>query len=120
MNVPPTDDEIASDTVIDAIALIESQRQDLGREPDPAAWRKRALGVLEDLLGRIEEATRLHGQSAERHANAEAVRMAIRRVKAGANVARPHPTGEAARRRRSQSSQQPKGGRRPIGRSGRR
>ncbi len=119
MSLPPTEDEITSDTVIDTIALIESQRQDLGREPDPAAWRKRALGVLEDLLRRIEEAARLHGHSAERHANAEAVRIAIRRVKAGDTVARQHPTGGEARGRQLQRlRQQPKGGRRPMARRG--
>ena len=87
VSVPPFDEENATDAVIDAIALIESQRQDLKREPDPQAWRKRALDLLGDVLGRIDEASRLHGPSAERHANAEAVRTAIGRVNAGAGVA---------------------------------
>ena len=128
MSVPPIDEEITTDVVIDAIALIEAQRQDLKREPDPEAWRKRALGVLEELLGRIEEASRLHGPSPERHTNAEAVRRAIGRVKAGpgtgagggagAGAARQRPSGERPRGRQQQKSHQPPGGRRPIGRRG--
>lgn len=129
MSVPPIDEEITTDVVIDAIALIEAQRQDLKREPDPEAWRKRALGVLEELLGRIEEASRLHGPNPERHANAEAVRRAIGRVKAGtgtggggggagAGAARQRPSGDRPRGREQQKSRQPPGGRRPIGRRG--
>ena len=126
MSVPPSDEEITTDVVIDAIALIEAQRQDLKREPDPEAWRKRALGVLEELLGRIEEAARLHGPSPERHANAEAVRRAIGRVKAGtgasggagAGAARQRPSGERQRSHQPQKSRQPHSGRRPSGRRG--
>jgi len=118
VSVPPVDEDITTDAVIDAIALIESQRQDLKREPDPQAWRKRALDVLGDLLRRIDEASRLHGPSAERHANAEAVRNAIGRVKAGAGVATSAPPGrkrEAVNRRRGPGPRGPAGGR-PIGR----
>jgi len=131
VSVPPSDEEITTDVVIDAIALIEAQRQDLKREPDPEAWRKRALGVLEELLGRIEEASRQHGPSPERQANAEAVRRAIGRVKAGtgassgagggagAGAARQRPSGERQRGRQQQKSHQPPGGgRRPNGRRG--
>ena len=122
MSVPPIDEEITTDVVIDAIALIEAQRQDLKREPDPEAWRKRALGVLGELLARIEEASRLHGPSTERQANAEALRNAIGRVKggagagAGAGAARQRPPGDKARGRQSQKSRQRFGGRRPAGR----
>ena len=121
MSVPPIDEEITTDVVIDTIALIEAQRQDLKREPDPEAWRKRSLGVLEEILKRIEEASRLHGPSPERQANAEAVRNAIGRVKAGAG-ARPanqqRPAGDNGRGRQQQKSRPPSGGRRPIGRRG--
>ena len=102
MNAPPVGEEITTDAVIDAIALIESQRQDLKREPDPQAWRKRALDLLGDLLRQIAEASRLHGPSADRHANAEAVRIAIGRINAGAGVAtktRPGKTREAVVRK---------------------
>ena len=122
MSVPPTDEGITTDAVIDAIALIESQRQDLKREPDPEAWRNRALGVLSELLARLEEASRLHGSSPERHANADAVRNAIGRVKAGAGAgagtgaARQRPTGEKTRGRQPQKSRPPSNGRRPMGR----
>ena len=124
MSIPPADEEITTDAVIDAIALIEAQRQDLKREPDPEAWRKRALGVLGELLGRIDEASRLHGPSAERQANAEAVRNAIGRVKAGAGagpgagVPRQRPPGDKGRGRQSQKSRPHFSGRRPTGRRG--
>lgn len=117
MSVPPVDEEFTTDAVIDAIALIESQRQDLKREPDPQAWRKRALDRLGEVLGRIDEASRLHGPSAERHANAEAVRVAIGRVKAGAGVATnalPGKKREAVKRRGPGHRGAPGG--RPIGR----
>jgi hypothetical protein len=127
VSVPPIDEEITTDAVIDAIALIESQRQDLKREPDPEAWRKRALGVLGELLARIEEASRLQGPSAERQANAEALRNAIGRVKAGAGAGagagqgqgaprQQRPGGEKARGRQSQKSRPHFSGRRPPGR----
>lgn len=116
MSAPPSDEGITTDSVIDAIALIESQRQDLKREPDPEAWRKRALGVLGELLARLEEASRLHGPSAERHANAEALRIAIERVKTRADAGGQRPTDQKARGRQPQRSQPPKGGRRSIGR----
>jgi len=117
VSAPPIDEEITTDAVVDAIALIEMQRQDLKREPDPQAWRKRALDRLGDILGRIDEASRLHGPSAERHANAEAVRIAIARVNAGAGVATKAPPGkkpEAANRRGT--GRQGAAGGRPIGR----
>ena len=122
VSVPPTDEEITTDAVIDAIALIEAQRQDLKREPDPEAWRKRALGVLGELLGRIEEASRLHGPSTERQANAEALRNAIGRVKGGggpaarAGAARQRSPGEKPRDRQLQKPRPRFGGRRPAGR----
>ena len=122
MSVPSPDEEITTDAVIDAIALIEAQRQDLKREPDPEAWRKRALGVLGELLGRIEEASRLHGPSTERQANAEALRNAIARVKggggagAGAGAPRQRPGQDRARGRQPQKSRPHFSGRRPSGR----
>ena len=117
MSAPSVDEEITTDAVIDAIALIESQRQDLKREPDPQAWRKRALDALGDVLRRIDEASRLHGPKAERHANAEAVKIAIGRVKAGAGVA---TTALPGKRREAVNGRGPgrreKAGGRPIGR----
>ena len=116
MSLPPSDEEISTDSVIDAIALIESQRQDLKREPDPEAWRKRVLGTLEGLLQRLEEAARLHGPSAERYASEQAVRVAIGRVKARADVPGQRPPGETTRGRRRQKPRPPESGRRPMGR----
>jgi hypothetical protein len=112
---PSTDEEISTDSVIDAIALIESQRQDLKREPDAEAWRKRALGTLEEILRRLEEAARLHGSSAEGHANAQAVRTAIGRVKAR-DVPRQRPAGETTRGRRRQKPPPSGSGGRSMGR----
>jgi hypothetical protein len=115
VSVSSTDEELSTESVIDAIALIESQRQDLKREPDAEAWRKRALGTLEEILRRLEEAARLHGSSAERHANAQAVRNQIARVQARA-VPGQRPAGETTRGRRRQKPPPPGSGARSMGR----
>jgi len=101
MSDPDGSEEVTTDSVIDAIALIDMQRQDMGRESDPEGWRNRALAQLQDILRQIEEALRLHGPSPERHANAELLRAAINRLKSrpGAVAQRPSDKGDRPPRR---------------------
>ena len=58
MSASPLNEEITTDSVLDAIALIEMQRQDLHRETDPEGWRNQALAKLQELLRQLEEALR--------------------------------------------------------------
>jgi ribonuclease D len=118
MSVPPMSEEITTDSVLDAIALIEMQRQDLHRESDPEGWRNQALAKLQEILRQIEEALRQPSPSPEHHANAEAVRNAINRVKTRPGVAAQHPARDGTQRRQPQKSrpQQQRGGRRNTGR----
>ena len=117
-------EEITTDSVLDAIALIEMQRQDLHRESDPEGWRNQALAKLQELLRQLEEALRQPNPSPEHHANAEAVRNAINRLKTRAGAASQQPSREGAQRRQPQKSrpqqqrpqQQHRGGRRNSGR----
>ena len=92
-------EEITGDSVMDAIATIELQRQELDKEPDPEAWRALALGKLQEIHRQLQEALRLHGPSAERLANAAAVTAEINRVKAraGATGQRPNLKGTQPR-----------------------
>ena len=80
-------EQITTDSIIDAIALIELQRQEMHRESDPEGWRNRALATLRELLRQLEEKQRLHGPSAEYFASAEAVTTAIARVESRAGPA---------------------------------
>jgi hypothetical protein len=124
MSVPPMNEEITTDNVLDAIALIEMQRQDLHRESDPEGWRNQALAKLQELLRQLEEALRQPNPSPEHHANAEAVRNAINRLKTRAGAASQQPPRDGAQRRQPQKSrpqqqrpqQQHRGGRRNSGR----
>ena len=124
MSVPPISEEITTDSVLDAIALIEMQRQDLHRESDPEGWRNQALAKLQELLRQLEEALRQPNPSPEHHANAEAVRNAINRLKTRAGTASQQPSRDGAQRRQPQKSrpqqqrpqQQHRGGRRNSGR----
>ena len=117
-------EEITTDHVIDAIAAIELQRQEMDKEPDPEAWRNLALGKLQDILHQLQEALQRHGPSAERLANAEAVTAEINKVKARAGVTSQRPTLKAAQPRQPHGSwrdaQRPPTrtrGRRTMGRS---
>jgi len=125
MSATPVNEEISSDSVLDAIALIEMQRQDLHRESDPEGWRNQALAKLQELLRQLEEALRQPNPSPEHHANAEAVRNAINRLKTRPGAASQQPSRDAAQRRQAQKSrpqqqqrpqQQHRGGRRNSGR----
>ena len=119
MSVPPNGDEVTTDSVIDAIALIEMQRQDMGRESDPEGWRNRAVAQLQEILRQIEEALRLHGPSPERLANAESLKAAINRVKARPGAPAQRPSDKGARPpRRPQGSRPPHRGRPGAGRRG--
>jgi hypothetical protein len=118
-------EEITTDSVLDAIALIEMQRQDLHRESDPEGWRNQALAKLQELLRQLEEALRQPNPSPEHHANAEAVRNAINRVKTRAGAASQQPPRDGAQRRQQpqksrpqqqRPQQQHRGGRRNSGR----
>lgn len=93
-------DEITADDVIDALAVIELQRQELHAQADPEAWRRLALDKLEELRQRLEEDLRLRGPSAERSAAAQALRVQISRVKGGAGATRQQPGSKAARSER--------------------
>ena len=120
-------EEITADSIIDAIALIELQRQEMHRESDPEAWRNRALGKLQAILQQLEEAQRLRGPSAEHFSNTEAVTTAIGRVKASAATARQRPMRKGSDAKRPDGSlrnaaRQPttdRGRRRTIGRRSR-
>ena len=117
-------EEITTDNVLDAIALIEMQRQDLHRESDPEGWRNQALAKLQEILRQLEEALRQPNPSPEHHANAEAVRNAINRVKTRPGAVSQQPSRDGAQRRQPQKSrpqqqrpqQQQRGGRRNTGR----
>ena len=116
-------EEITTDSVLDAIALIEMQRQDLHRESDPEGWRNQALAKLQEILRQLEEALRQPNPSPEHHANAEAVRNAINRVKTRPGAVSQQPSRDGAQRRQPQKSrqqqrpqQQQRGGRRNTGR----
>lgn len=125
MSATPVNEEISTDSVLDAIALIEMQRQDLHRESDPEGWRNQALAKLQELLRQLEEALRQPNPSSEHHANAEAVRNAINRLKSRPSAASQQPSRDGAQRRQAQKSrpqqqqrpqQQHRGGRRNSGR----
>ncbi|HEX5611884.1 MAG TPA: hypothetical protein VFX67_04475 [Burkholderiales bacterium] len=107
-----TNDEISTDYVIDALAAIELQRQELHAQADPEAWRKLALDKLEEIRRQLEEDLRLRGPSAERAAAAQALRVEISRVKGGAGPSRQEQPGSRAARSGRPAFQQ-RDGRRP-------
>ena len=92
-------EELTIDCVIDAIASIELQRQELHRTENPEAWRASALGKLQEILHQLQQATPAHGADAERLALAQAVTAQISRVRArsGALSARMPPKGAERR-----------------------
>lgn len=73
--------EKASDEVIDAIAYIEMQRQDMEKQSNPAAACNLALRKLQEVLVGEQQAVQLHGPGTRHPANVEALENEIRRVK---------------------------------------
>ena len=73
--------EKASDEVIDEIAHIEMQRQDMEREANRAASCSLSLHKLQEILQREQEAARLPDAGTRHLANVEALAIEIRRVK---------------------------------------
>ena len=97
-------EEITADSIIDAIAVIELQRQEMHRESDPEAWRNRALAKLQAMLQQLEEAQRLHGPSPEQLANTQAVMTAIGTIKARAGATAKHPVRKGTETHRRDGS----------------
>jgi hypothetical protein len=75
-------EEISSDHVIDTIAAIRLQRQEIAKQPDAEAWRSGALAKLQEILDQVQEAVRLHVPSAERLADAEALKAEMNMIRA--------------------------------------
>jgi hypothetical protein len=95
-----TDEPMTPEDVLDAIAILELQRQEMHRESDPGAWRKRALARLREIQQRLDEAARLQGRSAAHSASAAALAKAIGRIEGGAKAAGMRPaqkTNQAGR-----------------------
>lgn len=118
-------EEITADHVIDAIAAIELQRQELHVQSDPEAWRRMALEKLEEIGRQLEEELRLHGPDAERSAAAQAVRVEIGRVKGHAGATRQQPNSRprqsgqpSPQRRDARRHAGARRGGRPMGRRG--
>jgi len=110
VNERRTKQEMTTDDIIDALAAIELQRQELHAQADPEGWRRLALAELEEMRRQLEEELRLHGPSAERSAAAQAVRIEISRVKGSAGATNRDPRSRAPGRR---PAPQRRDGRRP-------
>lgn len=95
----PNNGELTAEDVIDALAAIALQRQELHSQEDPEAWRRMTLEKLEEIRRRLEEDLRLHGPSPERSEAAQALRVEIARVKGSAGAAKQDPS-KAARSKR--------------------
>ena len=116
--------EKASDEVIDAIAYIEMQRQDMEKQSNPAAACNLALRKLQEVLQQEQHAAQ-QVPDARNSANLEALESEIRRVKqmlggAGRN-SKPggqRPGGPQAQQRDKGHRQARNRGRRAMGRSG--
>jgi bacterioferritin-associated ferredoxin len=76
----------ASDEVIDAIAQIEIQRQEMEKDSGVAAACSEALRKLHELLGREQAAPQPHDPGAGYLANTEVVMIDIKRVQKLAGV----------------------------------
>jgi hypothetical protein len=86
----------ATGEVINAIADIEMQRQAMAKEAGLAAACSSALRKLHGLIEREKEAPQLHGSSAGRPENVEAVMIEIERVKQLAVAKSQGPTHKGA------------------------
>jgi len=118
--------ERASDEVIDAIAYIEMQRQDMEKQSNPAAACSLALRKLQEVLQQEQQTAQQQAPGIRHSANVEALEKEIRRVKqilggAGRNP-RPggtRPGGPQPQHRDKGHRQARNRGRRTQGRSGR-
>jgi hypothetical protein len=95
--------------VLDAIAIIELQRQEMHRESDPAAWRSRAVARLREIQQHLAEVAQRQGQAAVHPATVAALAKAISRIEGGAKAAATRrmqtadPAGRPGERRRQRS-----------------
>lgn len=117
--------ERASDEVIDAIAYIEMQRQDMEKQSNPAAACNLALRKLQEVLQQEQQAAQQQAPEARHSANIEALENEIRRVKQMLGSAGRNPRPGGARPNAPQLQHREKGhrqarnrGRRTQGRSG--
>lgn len=117
--------EKASDEVIDEIAHIEMQRQDMAREVNLAASCNFALRKLQEILHREQEASQQQGPDVRHPANVEALAIEINRVRQMMGAANrspkpgiPRPGGPQVPRRDRGHRQARNRGRRTMGRSG--
>ena len=115
----------ASDEVIDAIAYIEMQRQDMEKQSNPAAACNLALRKLQEVLQQEQQAAQQELAGSRQFANVEALENEIRRVKqmlggAGRNSkpGGPRPGGPQQQHRDKGHRQARNRGRRSQGRSG--
>ncbi|MGB5080432.1 MAG: hypothetical protein WBO23_06790 [Burkholderiales bacterium] len=117
--------EKASDEVIDAIAYIEMQRQDMEKQSNPGAACNLALRKLQEVLQQEQQAAQQEAPDARHSANVEALENEIRRVKqmlggAGRNSkpGGPRPGGLQPQHRDKGHRQARNRGRRTQGRPG--
>ena len=115
----------ATDAVLDQIASIEVQRQEMEKEAGLAASCSAALRKLHELLEREKEALRLRGPDAGDTQNVKAVTIEIERVKRLTVVTnrRPDPRSAYPGQRKTswrnaQRSPARNKGRRTMGRAG--
>jgi len=73
--------ETAADEVIDAIALIEMNRQKMEQEAGLAAACNEALRKLHELLDHEQELLQRHGPGTRHSANVEAVKTGIKKIR---------------------------------------
>ncbi len=86
----------ATDEVLDVIASIEVQRQEMEKESGHAASCSSALRKLHELLDHEKEALQLRGPDAGHPENVEAVTIEIERVKRLTVVTRQRPEPRSA------------------------
>jgi bacterioferritin-associated ferredoxin len=115
----------ATDEVIDAIADIEMQRQEMEREAGLAASCSSALRKLHELLGHEREALQSRGADAGHPENVEALTIEIGRVKGLGITTSQGPASRSAYRgqrkvswRNAHRSPDRNKGRRTMGRAG--
>ena len=116
---------MANDEVIDAIAHIEMQRQEMEKESGLAAACSEALRRLHELLDREQAAPQLHGPGTGHLANVEAVMIEIKRIKKlvgitnqGAISKHPRPRQHQVSLRSGARNPSRNKGRRTMGRRG--
>jgi len=117
--------EKASDEVIDAIAYIEMQRQDMEKQSNPAAACNLALRKLQEVLQQEQQAAQQQAPGVRHPANVEALENEIRRVKQmlggagrGSKPGGQRPGGPQMQHRDKGHRQARNRGRRSMGRPG--